>query len=151
MADLLEKLQDVEARFREVEEALSDPKVYENPAEAQRLGKLRAELLPIVEATVTYRKILEDLRSAQELLEADEEPEIAALAKEELDHLEEEKERLERRLKVLLLPKDPNDEKNTVVEIRAGTGGGGGGPLCGRPVPHVQPICRKPRLEGGDR
>ncbi|MDA1191612.1 MAG: peptide chain release factor 1 [Candidatus Poribacteria bacterium] len=120
---MLQKLDDIEAKFREVEQAMSDPKVYEDQREAQRLGRLRVELAPVVDVCTEYRKIVADLASAREVLGAESDPELIELAEEEIAELEPQLEALEERLKVLLLPVDPNDEKDTVVEIRSGTGG----------------------------
>jgi peptide chain release factor 1 len=123
MFDLTTKLNDITERFRQTEKALSDASVYANPSEAQRLGRLRAELEPVVAAITEYEKVRADLLSARKILDSEDDDELRALADEEIVRLEARKTELETRLRFLLLPKDPNDEKNIVVEIRSGTGG----------------------------
>jgi len=123
MFDLSAKLNDILERYRETEHALNDANVYANPAEVQRLGKLRAELEPIVAAIAEYEKLRADLKSAKEMLDSEEDPELRALAEEEIATLKTREAELEASLKRLLLPKDPNDEKNIIVEIRSGAGG----------------------------
>ncbi len=120
---LKEKLSEAEARFQEIEAQLSDPKVYAQQGEAERLGKQRAELEPIVETGAEYEKALEGLQQAREALELDDSEEWQALAQAEAAELEAAVETLELRLKTLFLPKDANDDKNIMLEIRSGTGG----------------------------
>ncbi len=123
MSFLKEKLSDAAARFQEVEAQLSDPKVYAQQGEAERLGKLRAELEPIVETGAEYEKALEGLQQAREALELDDSEEWQALAQAEAAEMAAAVETLELRLKTLFLPKDANDDKNIMLEIRSGTGG----------------------------
>lgn len=123
MFDMKIKLAEVLERFRQIEEALKDPNVYAKPAELQRLGRLRAELEPIVATIAEYEKVRTSLMSAREILDSEDEKELRALAEEEVSHLQAREKELEAALKVLLLPKDPNDEKNIIVEIRSGAGG----------------------------
>lgn len=123
MFDLKTKLAEVLERFRQVEDALNDPNVYAKPAEVQRLGRLRAELEPIVATIAEYEKVRASLTSAREILDAEDDKELRLLAEEEMVLLQAREEELEAALKVLLLPKDPNDEKNIIVEIRSGAGG----------------------------
>lgn len=117
---MLDKLQDIERRFEGVEADFNNPAVLANPKELQRLGKLRAELEPIVLATRAYRKAICDLEEAQELLE---DPEMRELAQGEIEPLKAQIADLEGQLKMMLVPKDPLDDKPVVVEIRPAAGG----------------------------
>lgn len=117
---MLEKLQEIEQRFDSIEQQLQDPNVATNPSELQRLGKARAELEDIVPVIREYKKTLNDLGEAEEML-AD--PDMKELAQEEIGSLKERLPGLEDRLKTLLIPKDPNDEKSVIIEIRAAAGG----------------------------
>lgn len=119
---MFHKLEQVEERYAEVGNNLSDPKVISNQAEFQKLSKEYSDLTDIVEAYRSYKKVLSEIEDNKGLLnDADEE--LRDMAKVELLRLSEEKEALEKGLKILLLPKDPNDDKNILLEIRAGTGG----------------------------
>jgi len=119
---MFQKLHEVENRFQELEQLLSDPKVLANPKEMQKLARERAELARLVEAYRIYRKVNDEIQASQGLLEeADEE--MRELAKAELSQLKEKQAALEQEMKNLLLPRDPRDEKNIFLEIRAGTGG----------------------------
>ena len=119
---MFRKLEQVEERYAEVANSLSDPKIISNQAEFQKLSKEYSDLTGIVEAYRSYKKILREMDDNKELL-AEEDEELRDMAKAELQRLSEEKEAVEKSLKILLLPKDPNDEKNILLEIRAGTGG----------------------------
>lgn len=120
---MLEKLKDLEKKYDELTGQLSDPAVIADNARFRNLAKEHAELEPVISSFRTLKLIMKQLEEAKELLRDSEDKEIRALAKEETEQLETDRERLERELKVLLLPKDPNDEKNVILEIRAGTGG----------------------------
>jgi len=119
---MFDKLIGVEERFIEIEKHLADPEVVQDRDAYQKFGREHAELNKIVTAYRKYKQIMNDLKESQELLR-DADPEIKGLARDEISTLSLEKEQIEGELKALLLPKDPNDEKNVVVEIRAGTGG----------------------------
>ncbi|MBA4366782.1 MAG: peptide chain release factor 1 [Desulfobacterium sp.] len=119
---MFDKLLGVEERFSKLEQLLSDPDVLQDRAAYQKYSREHADLSELVAAFRAYKKKLSDLEDSMELLK-DSDPEIKALAKEEIDSLTNEKEKLETELKKLLTPKDPNDEKNIILEIRAGTGG----------------------------
>jgi peptide chain release factor 1 len=119
---MLQKLEDVERRYVELEGALTDPTVIGNRKEYTRLAKERADLEGIVQCYRQWRKVAAEIEGHRALLdEAD--PDIRDLAKAELPALREQLEQLEEDLKRLLLPRDPNDERNVILEIRAGTGG----------------------------
>lgn len=117
-----QKLDEVETRFGELEQALSDPAVLSNQEQYRRYAKEHAELSKIVQAYREYKKLDEELEENKELLR-DKDEEIRALAKAEIAELKEKLAQKEEELKILLLPKDPNDERNVILEIRAGTGG----------------------------
>jgi peptide chain release factor 1 len=119
---MFDKLIGVEERFIDVEKQLADPEVVQDRDAYQKYVIEHAELNKIVTAYRRYKQTLEDLEESQELLK-DTDPEIKDLAREEISQLNLEKDKIEEELKTLLLPKDPNDEKNVIVEIRAGTGG----------------------------
>jgi len=119
---MFQKLEEVVDRFREVEGLLSDPKVVSNQEKFRALTREHAELSEVVEAYNDYRKVVDEVAGNRELLR-DSDPEMRELAKAELPGLEERQALLERQLTLLMLPKDPNDAKNIILEIRAGTGG----------------------------
>ena len=117
---MLDKLNEIESRLADVERQLSDPAVYSDQARLRDLSRQQKELTPVVAAYRAYRDAEERMADAMELL-AD--PELKALAQEELQQAREDKERLSEELKLLLLPRDPNDDKNVILEIRGGVGG----------------------------
>ena len=119
---MFEKLKGVEERFLEIEKQLSDPEIVNDRQNYQKLIREHAELNKVVSVFKEYQKILQGIEESTELLQ-DTDPEIKNLAREELSDLNQDKDRLEDDLRKLLLPKDPNDDKNVIVEIRAGTGG----------------------------
>jgi len=119
---MFDKLIGVEERFIDVEKQLSDPKVVQDRDAYQKYVREHADLNKIVTAYRRYKQTLQNLEESQELLK-DSDPEIKDLARDEIAALTRERDTLEDELKTLLLPKDPNDEKNVIVEIRAGTGG----------------------------
>ena len=116
------QLESVEKRFEEISSSLSDPKVIADQNNFQKLSKEYADLKDIVGTYKHFKKTLEEIEESKELAQSDDD-EMASLAKSELNALEERKEELTQALQLLLLPKDPNDEKNVLLEIRAGTGG----------------------------
>lgn len=117
---MFDKIQDLEIRFQELESLLSDPSVISNQPEFRKLSREHSDLAPLVAAFRRYRKVLEELEENNVLLS---DPEMKEMAEEEISRLSEEKERLDGELKILLLPKDPNDSRDVILEIRAGTGG----------------------------
>ncbi len=119
---MLQKLEDVERRFAELEGLLIDPDVLSDQKSYGRLAKEHSDLDPIVRSYREWKNVRDEIEGHRELVESGDE-EIRDLAKEELPALKERSEELEAELMVLLLPKDPNDARNTVLEIRAGTGG----------------------------
>jgi peptide chain release factor 1 len=120
----LEKLAELEAKYEELTTQLSAPSVLGDPARYQKTAKARAELSEIVDKFREWKSLQKSLLDTKTLLEeSSSDPEMKALAHEEFTQLEAQQDKAEQELKVLLLPKDPNDEKNVVLEIRAGTGG----------------------------
>ena len=117
---MLDKLIAIEAKYSQIEARLAAPETYDDPAQVARLNKEQAELAPLVETFRTYQQALEARDQAHALLG---DPEMRELAQEEYDQALKDIPRLEREIQILLLPKDPNDHKNVIVEIRAGVGG----------------------------
>ncbi|MCD6153960.1 MAG: peptide chain release factor 1 [Syntrophobacterales bacterium] len=119
---MFKKLKGIEERYNELEEMLSDPEIVKNRLEFQKCAKEYADLSDVVRNFRKYEKTCMQLEENQELLrESDEE--LKELIKEEISQLREERENLQNKLKILLLPNDPNDDRNVFLEIRAGTGG----------------------------
>ncbi len=117
---MFEKLQEIERRFEGVEADFSDPVLVTNQREMQRLGKLKAELEPVVETFRTYRKAQGGIAEAETMLD---DPEMKELAQEDLDRLRPMIAQLEEQLKLMLVPKDPQDDKPVIIEVRPGAGG----------------------------
>ncbi|GAB4363907.1 MAG: peptide chain release factor 1 [Deltaproteobacteria bacterium] len=118
-----DKLASIVERVEELNRKLSDPAVAADRRERQRLGRELSELRPLAEIARDYRDLLRELEENRELAREERDPEMRALAKEEIARLSAEQERIEERIRILLLPKDANDEKNILIEIRAGAGG----------------------------
>jgi peptide chain release factor 1 len=119
---MFDKLAGVEERFVKIEKLLSDPDVIKDQEAYRKHTKEHAELSKIVSVYREYKRVAEDIKKSKDLLN-DSDEDIKELASEDLQHLYERSEKLEQELKWLLVPKDPNDEKNILLEIRAGTGG----------------------------
>jgi peptide chain release factor 1 len=119
---MFDKLEEVEQRYREVDTLLSDSDIFKDRKNFQKLSRERAKIAPVVESYQRYKKVLEHLEDNKLLLHEQDE-EIKELAREEIAVLTNEKSVLEKNLQLMLLPKDPRDEKNVIMEIRAGTGG----------------------------
>ena len=119
----VDKLNALAQRFDEVNDLLMQPEVSADPPRAIRLNREYKTLLPVVEARAKYLRLLENETEARDLLQHEKDSELRSMAKEELDRLLPELEVLEAEIKQLLVPKDPEDAKNAVLEIRAGTGG----------------------------
>ena len=119
---MFSQLDEVEKRFEELTSLMGDPDVAGNPKRYAEVAKEQSNLSETVEVWRKYRSISQELESAKELLE-DSDPDMREMAKDEISELEPQLPALEDQLKILLLPKDPNDDKNVLLEIRAGTGG----------------------------
>jgi len=122
MSSLLEKLEGIKLRFEEVATQITDPEVISNTKKYIKLNKEYKELEKVVDVYKVYKNILENIGNAKEMLKEDD-PEMKEMAKMELDELESKLPGLEEEVKILLIPSDPEDSKNAVMEIRAGTGG----------------------------
>ena len=118
-----DKLETIQERVEEITRLMGDPAVTAQPRELQKLGRELSELRPLAEAYAFHRKVEQELEENRELAQSEKDPEMRTLAREEVARLAAEKERLDREIRLLLLPKDPNDEKNIMIEIRAGAGG----------------------------
>jgi peptide chain release factor 1 len=119
---MLAKLESLERKYEELEKQLSDPEIIVDQERFRKLGKAHSDLAEMVATFREYKKLSRDLEENQELAQ-DPDPEMRELAQAEVKSIREELPRIEERLKVLLLPADPMDEKNILLEIRAGTGG----------------------------
>lgn len=120
---MFDKLEDLLIRFEELMSELSEPDVANNPERFRKLMKEQSDLTPIVEAYREYKQCKQNIEDSLAMLEEESDEEMRELAKEELNEAKARVEELENELKILLLPKDPNDDKNVIVEIRAGAGG----------------------------
>ena len=121
---MFDKLQAIEERYDKLTTLISDPAVQADQQEYRAHTKALSEIQPIIEHFQLYKEVVDEATQAKELAdEAKDDDELRELAQQELNHLEERRETLFQEIKVLLIPKDPNDEKNVVLEIRAGTGG----------------------------
>jgi peptide chain release factor 1 len=119
---MFERLEQIEARFQDLSQQMADPEVLGDHEKYQKIAKQHRDLEPVVDKFREYRQVRTGIADARAML-AESDPEIRAMAQDELTTLEAREPQIEEDLKLLLLPKDPNDEKNVVLEIRAGTGG----------------------------
>ena len=120
---MFDKLEDLLIRFEEIMGELNEPTVTNNQARFRKLMKEQSDLTPIVEAYKEYKKSKQDIEDSLMMLEEESDEDMREMLKEELSDSKRRVEELEQELKILLLPKDPNDDKNVIVEIRAGAGG----------------------------
>ena len=120
---MFDKLDFILEKYRELEQKVSDPEIINNQPVWQKYIKEMAEMEPIVKAYESYKKMKSDLADAKEIIELEDDEEMREMAKEEAKELEAQLEDAEANMKVLLIPKDPNDDKNVFLEVRAGTGG----------------------------
>jgi peptide chain release factor 1 len=127
---ILDKLRDIEIRYRELEGQLSDPQVVSKQGVYQKFAKEHSDLTEIVELIRQYERIRKQIEEFQVILAGSDE-ELKAIVKEEMPQLQQEKTVVEEKIRFLLLPKDPNDNKNVFLEIRAGTGGDEAGLFVG--------------------
>ena len=121
--ELLDKLRDIQRRFTDLEGQLGDPSVVADMKRFVKINRDYRGLEPVVKAAKEYENVVENISSSKELLETEKDPDFVEMARAELDELENRKTELEEELRLLMLPKDPEDDKNVVLEIRAGTGG----------------------------
>lgn len=120
---MFDKLEFIEEKYRELNEKISDPEVIGNQSQWQKFMKEHAEIEPIVLKYREYKSAKEEIAGSKEILETSNDEDLRELAKMELSELEESMEKIVEELNLLLLPKDPNDDKNVIVEVRAGAGG----------------------------
>jgi peptide chain release factor 1 len=120
---LLEKLEAIYNRFKEVSQLITDPSVISDMKRYIQLNKEYKDLEEIVEAYKEYKNVMDNIASSKEILNTEKDEEFREMAKLELDDLYQKEEELEEKIKILLVPSDPQDGKNAIVEIRAGTGG----------------------------
>ena len=118
-----EKLKEIEARLVEIEAGMSDPAVAQDPTAYQKLARESKEIAPIVDRYRAYKEVLQELTKVEEMARVETDPELREMAHEEVHALEQKRDDLDSEIPILLLPNDPNDEKNVLLEIRAGTGG----------------------------
>ncbi|MDD2411343.1 MAG: peptide chain release factor 1 [Bacteroidales bacterium] len=123
MDNLFDKLQVIHNRWVEIGEKITDPDIISNMKLYVKLNKDYKDLIPVVDAYKEYKNILGNIKSAKEVLATEKDEEFREMAKSELDELTERKEALDEEIRLLLLPSDPQDGKNAIIEIRAGAGG----------------------------
>ncbi len=123
MDNLLEKLQSIYHRWIEIGEKITDPEIMSDMKQYIKLNKDYKDLIPVVDAYKEYKNTIDNIKSAKDVLLVEKDDEFREMAKAELDELSIKKETLEEEIRILLLPSDPQDSKNAIVEIRAGTGG----------------------------
>jgi peptide chain release factor 1 len=121
--DIIERLKRIKDRFEIINQQLSDPSFMNEREKIVNLSRERSDLVEIVEAYEEYSSLIKNIEGNKEIINSKSDKELISLAEAELDELEEKKEALEEKIKFLLLPKDPNDNKDIIMEIRAGTGG----------------------------
>ncbi len=121
--EILDKLEAIKERYDNIAREMSAPDVMEDMKRYVKLNKDYKELAPVVEAYKDYKNILGNIENAKEILETEKDPEFRSMAKEELEKYQETREEMEENIRLLLIPSDPQDSKNAVMEIRAGTGG----------------------------
>ncbi|HET8645280.1 MAG TPA: PCRF domain-containing protein, partial [Vicinamibacteria bacterium] len=118
-----QKLKDIESRLDHVQGQMSDPAVAQDPSAYQKLAREAKDITPLADRYRAYKDTLGEITKVQEMIRTETDPELREMAHEELRTLEARKGELEEQIRLLLVPKDPNDEKNVLLEIRAGTGG----------------------------
>lgn len=118
-----QKLRDIEARLAEIEARMAEPAVTQDPSAYQKLARESKDMVLIVERYRAYKAVLGETAKVEDMLRSETDPELKAMAHEEMRALQQRKTELEAEIPVLLIPKDPNDDKNVLLEIRAGTGG----------------------------
>ena len=120
---MLERLSSVEEKYEELNKLLADPEVVTDHTKVQQYAKEQSVMREVVELAREYREVIKEISDLKDMLRSESDPDILSLAKDEHATLEGKKEEAEERLRMALVPKDPNDDKNVIIEIRAGTGG----------------------------
>ena len=121
--DIIDKLETIRRRWEEMSEQLNDPEVMSDMKRYVKLNKDYKDLEPVVQTFTQYKNVVANIENAREIIKKEKDEDFREMAREELDSFLEEKEKLEEDIRIMLIPKDPQDSKNAVVEIRAGTGG----------------------------
>lgn len=121
--DIIDKLETINRRWEEMSEQLSDPAVMSDMKRYVKLNKDYKDLEPVVQAFKEYKTVISNIENAREIIKKEKDEDFREMAREELEVFEERKEKLEEDIRIMLIPKDPQDDKNAVVEIRAGAGG----------------------------
>ena len=138
---MLEKLEDIKKKYEDIEQQMNDPEVTGDMKRFIKLNKDYKELQPFIKAYNTYSNILANLDSTKELLHTEKDEEMRAMAKDELTELHHRKKEVEEEIRLMLIPADPQDKKNAIVEIRAGTGGDEAGIFAGDLYRMYQKFC----------
>src|SRR6516162_700391 len=120
---MFERLDQIESKYEELTQALASPEIVNDSSRYQKTAKAHSEITGVVEKYREYKDLKKGIAESKALLADEKDPDMRAYAQEELDRLQARVGGVEEELKVLLLPKDPNDEKDIILEIRAGTGG----------------------------
>lgn len=120
---LIDKIQGLHEKFAKLQEQITDPELMNDMKKYVQLNKEYKELAPIVEAGAKYKKMVEDYEAAKDILQNEKDEELREMAKEEVTSLEEVLPQMEEDIKLLLIPADPQDAKNAIIEIRGGAGG----------------------------
>ena len=120
---MLERLSSVEEKYEELNKLLADPEVVADHTKVQQYAKEQSVMREVVELAREYREVIKEISDLRDMLRSESDPDILSLVKDEHATLEGKKEEAEERLRMALVPKDPNDDKNVIIEIRAGTGG----------------------------
>lgn len=144
---MIEKLEDIKLRFEEVGQLIVQPELLKDQKKYSQVGKEYRDLEKIVLKFEAYKTLLHHQKSAKEVLEKEKDPEMRELAKMELDDLEPQLERIEDELKEMLIPKDPNDDKDVLLEIRAGSGGDEAAIFAGDLFRMYQRFCEQKGLK----
>lgn len=140
---MLDKLEAIKIRFKDLEQQLSDPGVVADMQKFKRIGKEYRDLEPIVQAYDRYASLCSNIQFNKQLLAEEKDPEMRDMARMEIDELEAAKEPMEHEIRQLLIPKDPADDKNAIIEIRAGTGGDEASLFAGDLLKMYQRYCDK--------
>lgn len=120
---MLQRLENLEEKYEELTDLLSQPEIISDQSKYQKYAKAHADLSDVVTKYREYKSVIQQIKDSKEMLQTEEDEEFRQLLVEEIENLEEQQGIIEGELKILLLPKDPNDEKSVIMEIRAGTGG----------------------------
>ena len=147
---MFDKLEDLIHHYEELMNLLSEPDVANDANRFKKLMKEQSDLAPIVETYKKYKECKQNIEDSLAILDEESDEEMRELAKEELKDSKEQVEELEKKLKILLLPKDPNDDKNVIVENPCRCRRRGSSTFCSGNLPYVCALRREQRLEGGD-